>query len=946
MSKELPRPGHITKPENIPLDIRARFKWCVYKVVRKSNGKLAKLPVAWRTGEPSRACDEESYETLGTFDECCNFMRSNADGHYGIGIVMMDGDSVLCFDADAPGAFDFLDSMHTHEPTYVETSISGKGRHYLWWGKLPHGRSSLVNKERGIEIYAYNRFIAITGNLVPGSRNGMGDGQPMFDVIFADLPEPTNDTSLGVTDALGRHLGLSDNRVVRILKRYKPKTLDRLDSPDNLADRSLDLLKIIGDLDKITGDPEQIRRIMSKSPMIRQNGYNAEKFQRNGTFLDWIDANRNGPRANTEALPNITIDDAGDGPSVVHGGIVSGIIEIAFGNMREELTGSREYIPSASQNTLEILDQRMDEFQAWAKSTVADRRPEMKHARQLIDYAVRIQPRIGAEIYDQMITCFCEVFGKRATVFNEMLKESKAAASKERKAIRALAVTNDRKPIIKWHSGLLANAMDDAEAALVKVIAPVFDYAGMAVRLEVQPAFDRQPPIVRQRLLKASSMYETLLRYLDWETVDENGNALVKRPPKEIAEMMITRADRWPYRRLHGVARCPLMRLETGELIHKFGYDDESGIFVTYEDELPMIAGGAREALARLRHLFREAAYADKEGAGRAANEAALIAGVMTTVLRPSFPVTPGWVMAAHRGGSGKSAPQVAAMILAAGHDMGAIAAGENREEFEKRLIGVILDGQPYVMLDNYNQVVKGEILAQVVTQENLKLRKLGASDMYHVKNNFMMMINGNNIEIEGEQRRRYMVCYLEPEMDNPENRTFTVDLFGECKRNRGVYLSCVFTIVREYIAAGCPVPQGLGAPLVGFSDWNRIVRGALVWLGMADPLATGQLAKMEDTKEMHRVQLMHALIATYGEREFKAAEVIADVIQGKVSEEMREAVRNVAEDTGGRITDRWLGKFLRKEMVGVYIGDYVVFVRILKGISRYYVRRRGHVGG
>ena len=313
---QFPRPGQLTHPDNIPADMRERFPWCMYKLVRKG-AKFKKVPVAWRNGFSE--IDPDDPMAQGTFDEVVNIMRANADGWYGIGIVLTPETRALCFDADTPQAFGLLDQMNEHARTYVETSISGVGRHYLWQGTLPHNRSAVIDKALGIEVYAHDRFIAITGNVLPQGNGHIADGSDMFAQMFAKLPPPREDISLGETGELGRHLGLTDKRVVNILAYRCRWAYDLLASNAPLADRSEQLMRIVGDLDKITGSPVQIWRIMANSPMITGNAYNAEKFQRRGLFDSWVADAREGRDCNNQALPNVTLIDDGEGPSVEQG---------------------------------------------------------------------------------------------------------------------------------------------------------------------------------------------------------------------------------------------------------------------------------------------------------------------------------------------------------------------------------------------------------------------------------------------------------------------------------------------------------------------------------------------------------------------------------------------------------------------------------------------------
>lgn len=338
MTSSFPRPGLLTKPENIPLDLRNDFQWTVYKLklVDAKLNKYKKPPVHWRTGFRDLYKDEAM--DLGTFDEVVNAIRSGAaEGHYGIGIVLTKEARAVCFDVDSADGFEFVDTLNEECRTYAETSISGKGRHYIWRGDLPHGRGAIVNKAEGIEVYAHDRFIAITGNTLPQGNGHLADASAFLARIFAGLPAPRPDVEAGVTSNDGQTQGLPDVRVVAILRDYYERTnqsylWEHICSHDELTrKRSEVCFRVASDLDRIVGDPEQVWRIMNKMPMLAQNGYNREKFERAKVFDSWI---RDGRAGTTQGIPNITIHDYGNGPSIEHGrAMAAGMVDPTTGRL-------------------------------------------------------------------------------------------------------------------------------------------------------------------------------------------------------------------------------------------------------------------------------------------------------------------------------------------------------------------------------------------------------------------------------------------------------------------------------------------------------------------------------------------------------------------------------------------------------------------------------------
>src|SRR3954452_23703632 len=93
---------------------------------------------------------------------------------------------------------------------------------------------------------------------------------------------------------------------------------------------------------------------------------------------------------------------------------------------------------------------------------------------------------------------------------------------------------------------------------------------------------------------------------------------------------------------------------------------------------------------------------------------------------------------------------------------------------------------------------------------------------------------------------RRIILCSLDPKVERPELRTFDRNPVDIVKADRGRYVHAALTILRAYRqAADVKRPR----PLASFGDWSETVRGALLWLGMADPISTMELVRTSDTK-------------------------------------------------------------------------------------------------
>src|SRR5439155_23583152 len=103
----------------------------------------------------------------------------------------------------------------------------------------------------------------------------------------------------------------------------------------------------------------------------------------------------------------------------------------------------------------------------------------------------------------------------------------------------------------------------------------------------------------------------------------------------------------------------------------------------------------------------------------------------------------------------------------------------------------------------------------------------------------------GNNLQITGDLSSRTLLCTLDPQCEHPEERQFGADLHEYVPKFRFELVPAALTIVRAYIAAGCP---DVKVPVFGrYEEWSRYVRQPLVWLGLADPCETKHVIAARD---------------------------------------------------------------------------------------------------
>jgi hypothetical protein len=255
--------------------------------------------------------------------------------------------------------------------------------------------------------------------------------------------------------------------------------------------------------------------------------------------------------------------------------------------------------------------------------------------------------------------------------------------------------------------------------------------------------------------------------------------------------------------------------------------------------------------------------------------------------------------------------------IVATGHEAPVIVACRSEEELEKRLGAMLLAGDAIISFDNCDHELGGALLNQALTQLMVKVRVLGRSETPTLPSCALMCATGNNLVVEGDLTRRSLMARLDPGCERPELRVFQKpDPVLRAKADRPLHVRAALTVLRSYIVAGSPSVRL--APLGGFEQWSRVVRDALVWLGMDDPVATQEELRGGDPDIELMLAMIEAWETTIGLHAPVTAGEVARQAEARGGDwdnylhpELRDACLAVAGRGAGRIDARSLGKWL-----------------------------------
>lgn len=418
------------------------------------------------------------------------------------------------------------------------------------------------------------------------------------------------------------------------------------------------------------------------------------------------------------------------------------------------------------------------------------------------------------------------------------------------------------------------------------------------------------------RFLPVTTAYlrMTMDEAADFERFDARARDYVPaKPPAEVAEVIIDRAGRWLFPPVRGIIMAPSLRPD-GSLLATKGYDPQTKLYLLDPPPMPTIPDRpsldeAKASLDLLANILSEFPLVGLE------DFSVGLSALISPVLRPALGRVPMHAITAPDIGSGKSYLAHCCSVLATGHPASIITTGKDEAEMEKRLGTALIDGMPFVLIDNVSSVLKGDFLCAAIDQPRLSIRLLGHSKSVQVEPHAVIFVTGNNLRISGDVIRRTITCQLNPGVENAYERTFETSPLTMIAADRGKYIAAALIACRGFLLSGL---KPVSPPLAGFEEWSNVIRSTIVGLGYADPVRTISALRENDPERERFGQVIDAWYATFEGREVTASGVIALAIEKDSSNhllrtDLHDALMAVAKERNGTVlSTQRLGEWLR----------------------------------
>ena len=346
-----------------------------------------------------------------------------------------------------------------------------------------------------------------------------------------------------------------------------------------------------------------------------------------------------------------------------------------------------------------------------------------------------------------------------------------------------------------------------------------------------------------------------------------------------------------------GITTSPILK-DDGTIQAASGYDPGSGLWCHNIPEIDIpetpTQDEAIQALAFIRSTFRTFPFADGKrmkdpelGVDVIADkyarvdESSFLVGLMTAVCRQSLELAPGFLCNAPSGsgaGTGKGLLVKSMCIAGSGAKPAAFTSGHDSEEFDKRLTAAFIEARPAVFLDNFNaKELKSDILASVLTENPAMVRVMGQTKNVPLHTRTFVAITGNGVVISEDMVRRLILCNLNANMPDPEQRKFAPGFLQRIYDTRRVILKSCLTIRRwgrQNKMPDCGVAMG------SYEQWCQWCRDPLLGLGCNDPFVRVDEIKAADPMRRQLSDVFETWWEKHGDVSLKAKELSADVLE------------------------------------------------------------------
>lgn len=398
---------------------------------------------------------------------------------------------------------------------------------------------------------------------------------------------------------------------------------------------------------------------------------------------------------------------------------------------------------------------------------------------------------------------------------------------------------------------------------------------------------------------------------------EKRGRIAPVDPPLRTLRQVLAQDHARIFPEVVSISDVPGIRVD-GSLLAAPGHDPETGVYLSVRrqdfDEVPRTPSekDCRMALDSLLAPFRRFPVRGPDALS------ALLAAILTAIVRPFLPTAPMIVIDSPLRGTGKTLLATALGALTTGRHPSVLPpiTANDDDEIRKRLLSAI---SPFVtgplLFDNASGVQNSQALASFITAPLWSDRVLTKSQMSgRIHTRCLVVLNGLNLDIDGDLARRALVVRLDPGGEIDLLRSGEARLLDQILTHREKMVIAALTLIR---AASLDVNDEPRTRLASFEVWDDLVRRTILWCKdrfmpgqLADPVLQVTEAVQSSGDASEGRQLLGRLYDIFGTEPFLAREVVDRAIGDRESG-LADALSDLANGRGA-ISSKSVGRYLK----------------------------------
>lgn len=390
----------------------------------------------------------------------------------------------------------------------------------------------------------------------------------------------------------------------------------------------------------------------------------------------------------------------------------------------------------------------------------------------------------------------------------------------------------------------------------------VFRKAGQMVRIMRSVGGRRETQMVDEDILFNLLTYRvnyfntpTLRQQMQYQ-IDHPGqllNNIPKNPPMEIVKNLLCRNSYDELPELIGIASCPIVDLNTGNIRTDSHYDPIAKMYYGYDPSLvipPIPTVPSAEDVSAAYDLLKETVtdfpFVDQNSSSN------MIGVLITGVIRPAIlGHIPAFLISKPAAGTGAGllCDTISTIVAGSNAAMMTLPTTKDGDEFKKVVTSILMSGSLLTFVDNIEDKVDLSDLAALLTMPIFNGRMLGGNRMLSTPHRNIWILNGNNVSLGGDMGRRVVYVRIDANLERPwlrANGEFThPDQIAWITENRGRILGAIYTIVKSWVIAGKPLADDKIPQMGSFEEWRSVVGGIIQHMGV-----TGFLSNASEVLE------------------------------------------------------------------------------------------------